>query len=103
MNEDFFMSHHGYAVSIEHKLRNIFKCERGGLGGIIDADYIDSNPFSAMGCAIAVFYNTNENKIMIDNFLNQFYFYNDKSIIEIGKKEFDNMNDGFDDLLKKLK
>lgn len=55
-NKNDFISHHSYAISIEHLLCNIFNCERGNMGNVVNFDYIDEHHYSALACALAVYY-----------------------------------------------
>lgn len=100
-----FISHHSYAVKIEHILWKVFNCNRGGFGGIVNADYIDRNPYSAIACALAIYYlnNTDENKKLIDKFLGDYYFYSDKSIVEIGENDINKIIEEFKNLLTTIK
>lgn len=104
-NTNNFISHQSYAVAIEHILWKVFNCERFGLGGIVNSDYIDGNPYSAIACALAVYYpnNTDDNKKLIDKFLGDYCFYNNKSISEIGEKDIDKMIEKFRNILTKIK
>lgn len=38
---------HGDAVSLEGIVRRVFACQRGEMGGYIDADHFESQPFDA--------------------------------------------------------
>ena len=38
----------GYANAIEGVMRTAFSCDRGGLGGVADSDYIRMQPFEAI-------------------------------------------------------
>ena len=44
---------HGDAVVLEAIVRGVFNCERGGMGGLIDADHFEREPFDAAIIAIA--------------------------------------------------
>ena len=44
---------HGDAVSLEGIVRRVFACQRGGMGGYIDADHFESQPFDAALIALA--------------------------------------------------
>ncbi len=72
------MNAHSYAVSIEHVLRDIMGFDdRGGFGGIIDADFIERNCFTSIACALGYFYanaiSSRQNKI--EKYINDFKFY----------------------------
>lgn len=44
---------HGDATTLEHIVRRVFSCERAGMGGYIDADHFESEPFDAALIALA--------------------------------------------------
>lgn len=44
---------HGDAVSLEGIVRRVFECQRGDMGGYIDADHFESQPFDAALIALA--------------------------------------------------
>ncbi|MGU9539336.1 hypothetical protein ACQX0N_10195 [Clostridium tepidum] len=105
VNQNNFIRHHSYAVEIEHILCNIFNCERFGFGGIVNADYIDRNPYSAIACGLSVYYLnvSQEQQKDIDKLLNEYCFYNNKSITEIGEDEIKKIISDFRKLLDKIK
>ena len=53
---------HDEALRLEHLVRSVFNCDRAGMGGYIDADHFESNPFDAALIAIALLWNTNNNE-----------------------------------------
>lgn len=44
---------HSDAILLEHVVRKVFKCDRAGMGGYIDADHFESEPFDAALIALA--------------------------------------------------
>ena len=44
---------HDEAILLEAIVRNIYGCERGGMGGYIDADHFEGQPFDAALIALA--------------------------------------------------
>ena len=44
---------HGDAVSLEGIVRRVFACQRGEMGGYIDADHLEFQPFDAALIALA--------------------------------------------------
>ena len=44
---------HGDAISLERIVRHVFACQRGEMGGYIDADHFESQPFDAALIALA--------------------------------------------------
>lgn len=55
---------HFDAISLETIVRNVFQCERYGVGGFADADVFESNPFeAAVLCIAAVYHNHHDDEI----------------------------------------
>lgn len=44
---------HSSAIVLEGVVRKVFSCDRAGMGGYIDADHFESEPFDAALIAIA--------------------------------------------------
>ena len=44
---------HGDAIELESIVRRVFSCDRGEMGGYIDTDYFESEPFDAALIALA--------------------------------------------------
>ncbi len=44
---------HSDAIVLESIVRNVFNCNRSGMGGYIDADHFESEPFDAALIALA--------------------------------------------------
>lgn len=44
---------HGDAITLEMIVRHVHDCDRAGMGGYIDADHYESDPFDAALIAIA--------------------------------------------------
>ncbi len=44
---------HGAAIALENIVRSTFSCDRAGMGGYIDADHFESEPFDAALIALA--------------------------------------------------
>ena len=89
-----------YAFQIETTIRAIFHCDRCGLGGIADADFIEKQPFIAIAMVLGNFYNKVpiQTKNKLDKFFLDYYYEMGKSIGEIGEekikhiiKEFNNI------------
>lgn len=38
----------GYAVSMEHDMSRVFGCDRGGMSGKVDSDFIRRNSLAAV-------------------------------------------------------
>lgn len=44
---------HDSAIVLEAIVRKVYRCDRGGMGGYIDADNYEENPFDAALIALA--------------------------------------------------
>lgn len=44
---------HNEAIELEFIVRKVYDCDRGGMGGFIDADHFESSPFDAALIALA--------------------------------------------------
>ena len=60
------MIRHELSIRLEHYISEAYKCERFGLYGIANADYLDIYPFDAFLVLIPFFYarNLSEEKIL---------------------------------------
>ncbi len=75
------MQAQGFAVDIEITLGKIFKCQRGGFGGMVDADAIRKHPFLSMAQGLAYLYAIDlEKRESIEKFLTDFSFYSEFSL-----------------------
>lgn len=74
-----------YAISIEHILCRVFKCERFGFGGVVNSDFIRRQPFSSMMSGLAHIYANADNskREEIEEFLEDNLFYSWMSIDEL--------------------
>ena len=44
---------HNHAIELEAVVRQVFNCDRAGMGGYIDADHFEHEPFDAALIALA--------------------------------------------------
>lgn len=74
-----------YQESIELILRSILKCERFGIGGMIDADNISASPMNPIVFALGYLYaNANtEKRQLIEKFLENYKYFLEMSIIDL--------------------
>lgn len=107
-----------YAVSMEHDMRRVFKCERFGFAGIINSDFIRRNPLAAVLATCGYIYANigNEEKKVVEDFINETKFYWEMSLDEllsfetssktVGKAtvelEYENGEQALEDNLKKF-
>ena len=47
---------HNDGVTLEHIVSNLYDCNQGGMGGIIDASHFERNPFHAALICISKLY-----------------------------------------------
>ena len=59
---------HSSALELERIVRKVFSCERGGMGGYIDADHFESAPFDAALIALAPLWQ-NDDFHLVEDFL----------------------------------
>ena len=76
------VSAQNHAVNIEFILRDVFNCERYGLGGIVNSDFIRKQPFTAIACGLSFLYATAEfeSQLEIINFIEEYSFFSEMSI-----------------------
>lgn len=59
---------HNDAIIIEHIVSNLYNCNQGGMGGIIEANHFEHNPFHAALICISKLY-TGKGDDIIDQFV----------------------------------
>ena len=66
-----------YAVSLEHNMERVFKCERYGFAGVVNSDFIGRNPLAAVLATCGYIYaNVDyEKKMQIEKFIENTKFY----------------------------
>ena len=47
---------HNDAIELEYQIRRLYKCDRGGVSGMVDADCFQRNPVLAAQLAVAYVY-----------------------------------------------
>lgn len=74
-----------YAISIEHILCNVFRCERFGFGGVVNSDFIRRQPFAAILSGLSFIYATagREKQLEMEEFIKEFSFYSEMSIDDL--------------------
>lgn len=75
----------GYAVSIEHDMGRVFKCERFGFAGVVNSDFIRRNPLAAILATCGYIYANVDSKkqMQIEKFIEDTSFYWKMSLDEL--------------------
>lgn len=95
------------SVGVEWDLRNIFNCERFGMGGIADSDFINGSPYTCMIATLMYMYKESDEqkKADIKRFIEKYSFYSNDTIEDIiikqGEKEILDMINEFETIYKK--
>lgn len=92
---------HDYAQQIEATLKALFKRDRFEIGGIVDANFIERNPFIAIAFALGNFYNKADAtfKQRIDEFFEVNYSEMGKSMKEIEEEKLKRIVEEFKDIV----
>jgi len=92
---------HDYAEQIEVTLKALFKRDRFEIGGIVDANFIERNPFIAIAFALGNFYNKADVsfKSRIDEFFEVNYSEMGKSMAEIEEEKLKRIVEEFKDIV----
>lgn len=92
---------HDYAQQIEATLKALFKRDRFEIGGIVDANFIERNPFIAIAFALGNFYNKADTtfKNRIDEFFEVNYSEMGKSMGEIEEEKLKKLVEEFKDIV----
>lgn len=74
-----------FAVRIELIMRSVFECDRSGVGGLVESDYIRKYPFTAMISTIMYLCkrNSGDNINVASNFFDKYGYYGKWSIDEL--------------------
>ena len=88
-----------YAVSIERIMRSAFDCDRSGVGGLVESDYIRDYPFTAMMSTIMYLCerNNSDSINVASDFFDKYSYYGKWSIDKLlsfdsNTKEIDGCN-----------
>lgn len=84
---------HDDAVYLESLVRKVHNCERGGMAGLIDADYFEHNPLEAILISVPLFWK-NIPADELENFVNKWIIFKKDNLdleIENLKTEFSNL------------
>lgn len=74
-----------FAVRIEQIMRSVFECDRSGMGGLVESDYIRKYPFTAMMSTIMYLCDRNDsNGINVaSDFFDKYSYYGQWSIDQL--------------------
>lgn len=69
-----FCINHNDAIELEHQVRRLFKCDRGGIAGLVDASNYEYNPLDAATMVITYIYakNLQSAENQYDEFLHKY-------------------------------
>lgn len=97
----FEYSAHSYALQIESIFRRVLDLtDRGGFGGLADADFCERNPFIAISVILSKSY-TASNKGIIDELISSYYWDVGKSISEVGESRIKEIIEKVKEVLNK--
>ena len=93
-----------YAFQIEITIRSVFNCDKCGLGGIADANFIEKQPFIAITAVLGNFYNKldSNTKNKVDKFIQDYYPEIGKSMEEIGEETIKNITKKFNNIISTI-
>lgn len=93
-----------YAFQIEVTVKAMFNCDRYGIGGIADANFIERQPFVAIALVLGNFYNKvgTSYKEKIDDFFGKYYLEMGKSIPEIGEEKIKDIIKDFNSIVSTI-
>ena len=60
------------AIELEHQVRRLYDCDRGGVSGMVDADYFEGHPIQAAVLVVSYIYANHRESgpYQFDEFLN---------------------------------
>lgn len=95
---------HDYAKQIEVTLQALFNRKRFEIGGLVDANFIERNPFIAIAFALGNFYNKADAtfKQRIDEFFEVNYSEMGKSMKEIEEEKLNKLVEEFKEIIKTI-
>ncbi|SDX80108.1 hypothetical protein SAMN05660923_02960 [Tepidimicrobium xylanilyticum] len=101
---DLMFNPQEYAYQIEVTVKAIFKCDKYGLGGIADANFIKRDPFIAIAFILGNFYNKADAsfKMKIDDYIGKYYIEMGKSMEEIGEEKVKNLVKDFHEIVSTI-
>lgn len=69
-----FIIKHNDAIILEHQVRRLFKCDRAGVSGLVDADAFENNPMYAAIMVVSYIYakELQSSEMQYNDFLNKY-------------------------------
>lgn len=69
-----FRINHNDAIELEHYVRKLYGCDRGGVSGMADADYFEGRPIQAAVLVVSYIYANHRESgpCQFDEFLNKY-------------------------------
>lgn len=93
-----------YAYQIEVTLKSIYKCDRYGVGGIVDRNFIERQPFIAISLGLGNFFNGADPsfKETIDGFIGKYYMDMGKTMEDMGSQRTKEMVREFNNIMSTI-
>ena len=69
-----FRINHNDAIKLEHQVRRLYGCDRGGVSGMADADYFEGHPIQAAVLVVSYIHANHRESgpYQFDEFLNKY-------------------------------
>ena len=69
-----FRINHNEAIELEHQVRRLYDCDRGGVSGMVDADYFEGHPIQAAVLVVSYIYANHRESgpYQFDEYLNKY-------------------------------
>lgn len=88
-----YIINHNDATELEYQVRRLYKCDRGGVSGLVDADYFERYPVQAAVLVVAYIYakELDSEPYQFDEFLTKYkniFEYSEESDMEAEVKNY---------------
>lgn len=73
-DNNMFRINHNDAIELEHQVRRLYGCDRGGVSGMADADYFEGHPIQAAVLVVSYIHANHRESgpYQFDEFLNKY-------------------------------
>ena len=73
-DNNMFRINHNDAIELEHEVRRLYGCDRGGVSGMADADYFEGHPIQAAVLVVSYIHANHRESgpYQFDEFLNKY-------------------------------